>query len=273
MLPLCSKLSQFELVIPSLPGFPLSDRPDRPGVGIRAMAGAVHEVMRSFGFDRYLVHGTDLGTLVAYEMAHAHPGSVAGVHVSAAVMPFILAAPDDLSAEETQFVEQARLWMLTEMGYALEQGTKPQTLAYGLNDSPMALAAWLVDKLHGWSDCHGDLDAALGRDEVLTLLSLYWLTQTGGSAIRIYYESVRDSGGHGATKPNAPVIGPFTPSWSDVPVSVLTTPADMVPMPRSWAERMVHVDRWTELDRGGHFAEWEVSDLVAADIRAFAADL
>src|SRR5205814_2947480 len=122
-------------------------------MGVRAMAVGVHEVMRSLGYDRYLVHGTDLGTLVAYEMAHAHPDCVVGVHVSAAVMPFILGAPDDLSPAEAEFVERARLWMLTEMAYAFQHGTKPQTLAYGLNDSPMALAAWLVEKLRGWSDC------------------------------------------------------------------------------------------------------------------------
>src|SRR5205823_10613423 len=124
----------------------------------------------------------------------------------------------------------------TKMGHALQHGTKPQTLAYGLNDSPMALAAWLVEKLHVWSDSDGDIENAFARDDILTLVSLYWLTETGGSAIRIYCESVRDGGGRGSPHPRAPVIGPFTPSWSPVPVAVLTAPADMIPMPREWAE-------------------------------------
>jgi len=272
MLPLLKELDDFDLVIPALPGFPCSDRPMKPGVGVRAMAAAVHELMRVLGYESYVVHGSDLGTLVAYEMAYANPSAVAAVHVSAAVMPFILGAPDDLTSAEQRFVERARIWMLTEMGYALQHGTKPQTLAFGLNDSPVALAAWIIEKLHAWADCDGDVASVLGRDEILTLLSLYWFTHTGGSAIRIYYESVRDGGGHGTPHPRAPVIGPFTPSWSDVPVSVLTAPADMIPMPREWAARMVHVVRWTELNRGGHFAEWEVPALVAEDIRAFATE-
>ena len=272
MLPLVPELEDFDFVIPSLPGFPFYERPACPGVGVRAMAASVHELMSVLGYERYFVHGTDLGTLVAYEMACANPSAVAAVHVSAAVMPFILGAPDDLTTAEQQFVDRARIWMLTEMGYALQHGTKPQTLAFGLNDSPVALAAWIVEKLHAWSDCDGDVASVLGRDEILTLLSLYWFTGTGGSAIRIYYESVRDGGGQRTPHPRAPVIGPFTPSWSDVPVSVLTAPADMIPMPREWAERMVHVVRWTELARGGHFAEWEVPALVGDDIRTFMAE-
>jgi pimeloyl-ACP methyl ester carboxylesterase len=272
MLPLCRELDEFDVVIPALPGFPCSDRPTRPGMGIRTMAAAVNELMATLGYDRYLVHGTDLGTLVAYEMAHARPDAVSGVHVSAAVMPFILGAPDDLTPAEVEFVDRSRIWMLTEMAYALQHGTKPQSLAFGLNDSPIALAAWVVDKLRAWSDCGGDLETAITRDDVLTLLSLYWFTETGGSSIRIYYESVRDGGGHGEPNPRAPIIGPFTPSWSDVPVGVLTAPADMIPMPREWAQRMTRVVRWTELDRGGHFTEWEAPVLVANDIRAFATE-
>jgi pimeloyl-ACP methyl ester carboxylesterase len=273
MLPLSSELQGHDVIVPSLPGFPFSERPRRPGVGVRAMAAAVHELMQALNYDRYLVHATDLGTLVAYELAHAQPESVVGVHVAAAMMPMVFAAPDDLSPDEEAFVERAHVWMLTEMAYALQHGTKPLTLAYGLNDSPTALAAWLVEKLRAWSDCGGDIETAFARDDLLTLLSAYWLTETGGCAIRLYYESVRDGGGHGSPGPRAPVIGPFTPSWSEVPVSVLTAPADMFPMPREWAERMVRVVRWTELERGGHFPQWEVPAVVADDIRDFAASL
>jgi len=166
--------------------------------------------------------------------------------------------PDDLSEAEREFVANAQRWARDEMAYAMEQTTKPQTLAYGLNDSPVGLAAWIVEKFRRWSDCDGDVERSFSKDELLTNLTIYWVTGTINSSIRLYYESARDPGRWGR---------------ADVPTAYAMPPKDMFPTPREWVARSSRVDRWTELPAGGHFPEWEVPEALAADIRAFFGDL
>lgn len=241
----------FDVVVPSLPGYGFSDRPAEPGMNLARIGEILHALMTdTLGYDRYAIRSSDLGAGVAGALALAHPDAIIGTHMSG-TNPFLGPIPDDLSPAEEQFVARAQEWTQNEMAYAQQHTTKPQTVAYGLNDSPAGLAAWILEKFQTWSD--GGLDA-FERDDLLTNLSVYWFTQTIGSSVRLYYESMRSQGGWGQP---------------DIPTALAMLPADMFPTPQEWAERSSRIDRWTDLPRGGHFAEWEVPDLLAADIGEF----
>ena len=244
----------FDVVVPSLPGYGFSDRPTAPGMSLARIADRFHDLLtRQLGYARYATRSSDLGAGVASQLAVAHPEATIGAHMSGTT-PYLGEVPDALSPAEQEFVVNAQRWSQTEMAYAMEHSTKPQTLAYGLNDSPAGLAAWIVEKFWRWSDHGGDLDAAFTRDELLTNLTIYWATETINSSIRLYYETARDPGRYGRV---------------EVPTALLMSPKDLFPTPREWVERTSRVDRWTEIDRGGHFLEWEVPELVAEDLRAF----
>jgi microsomal epoxide hydrolase len=144
------------------------------------------------------------------------------------------------------------------------QSTKPQTLSYGLNDSPVGLAAWIVEKFYSWSDSRGNIERRFTRDELLTNIMIYWVTETIGSSTRTYLENARATYAHG---------GPRPPQRSEVPAAVAAFPGEMVHPPREWAERIVNLKRWTEMPQGGHFAAWEEPELFANDIREFASAL
>jgi pimeloyl-ACP methyl ester carboxylesterase len=245
----------FDVVVPSLPGYGFSDRPTAPGMSVGRIAGLFQTLMADeLGYRRYAGRGTDLGAGVLAQLAVAHGDALIGAHYSGTNPYLGNDIPDDLTDEEREFVANAQRWMQTEMAYAMEHSSKPQTLAYGLNDSPAGLAAWIIEKFRRWSDCEGDLESVFTKDELLTNLTVYWATETIGSSIRLYYETARDPGGWGK---------------SEVPTATLAFPRDMFPTPRSWVERSGRVDRWTEAAKGGHFPEWEVPESVAEDIRAF----
>jgi pimeloyl-ACP methyl ester carboxylesterase len=195
-----------------------------------------------------------MGAGVAVQLALAHPDSLIGLHLSG-TNPFIAYVPPDLSLAEKHFLKDAESWRNTEFGYAMVQSTKPQTLAYGLSDSPAGLAAWFVEKFRTWSDCDGNVEKRFTKDELLTNLTIYWATETINSSIRLYYESAHDRGAN----------------WGrvEVPTAMAMLPKDMFPTPREWANRSANVQRWTELPRGGHFGEWEEPELIANDIREF----
>jgi pimeloyl-ACP methyl ester carboxylesterase len=246
----------FDVVAPDLPGYGFSDRPTRPGVDNAAIAEWLHTLMtRELGHDRYAIRASDLGAGVASSLAMAHPEAVLGLHMSGS-NPFMDLdhLPEDLTPAEQQMVEDARRFRTEEFAYALLQVSKPQTPAFALNDSPAGLAAWIVEKYRAWSDCDGDVERVFTRDELLTNLTVYWATQTISSSMRLYYENFHASGG-----------------WGQIaaPVGLAMLPADMFRTPREWMERMGGFARWTELPRGGHFAEQEVPDLIADDLRAF----
>lgn len=246
--------ASFDVVAASLPGYGFSDRPAEPGMSIGPMAELFHTLMtETLGYERYGVRSSDLGAGVSSQLALLAPDSLIGIHTGG-TNPYIGEAPSDLSPAEEQFVQDAQAWMQGEMAYAMLHSTKPQTLAVGLNDSPAGLAAWIVEKFWRWGDHGGDLEGVFGRDALLTNLTIYWATETINSSIRLYYETVRNPGRWGA---------------SQVPTAMLMSPKDMFATPREWAERQGRVDRWTEIDRGGHFLEWEQPALVAADLRAF----
>lgn len=245
----------FHVVAPSLPGFGFSGQPAATGMGVRRVGALMSRLMTAtLGYARYAARGSDLGAGVLQQIALARPQELIGLHLSG-TNPFVAFRPNDMSAQEREFVARADQWMQSEMAYAMLHSTKPQTIAYALNDSPAGLAAWIFEKFHAWTDRKGDVLGRYDADKLLANLTLYWATQTIGSSMRLYAETARDQGAQ----------------WGrvDAPTAMLMTPFDMFPTPRAWAERSWNVQRWTEIERGGHFLEWEEPDLVARDIATF----
>ncbi len=248
----------FDVVAPSMPGYGFSDRPTKPGVARDRIADLFAALMtRVLGYERFAAHGGDWGSCVTEQLAIHHAASLAGIHLTD-VPNWHLSTikADDLSDDERAYWEAGQRWQREEGAYALIQGTKPQTLAYGLTDSPVGLAAWLVEKFRSWSDCDGDVERRFSKDELLTHITLYWVTNTINSANRLYYEARRHPSRDGAGR-------------SAVPAGVAISPKDLLLAPRVFAERFFDVRRWTEMPRGGHFAAWEEPELLAEDIRAF----
>jgi pimeloyl-ACP methyl ester carboxylesterase len=244
----------FDVVAVSLPGYAFSDRPTRPGMDVSRIARIVVDVMAELGYEKFAARGSDLGAGVLQQLALSAPERLVALHLSG-TNPYLGWVPDNLSAAESDFVSAAQQWNATEMAYAMEHSSKPQTLAFALNDSPAGLASWVLEKFRTWSDCDGDLDSVFSRDDLLTNLTIYWATQTIGSSIRLYYETAHSS----------------SAGWGrvEVPTGMAMSGADMFPTPREWVERSYQVTSWVDLPKGGHFLEWEVPDLVAADLRSF----
>lgn len=244
----------FDVIVPSLPGYGFSDWSTEPGMSVGRIADLFTQLMTTeLGYRRFAVRGSDLGSGVIQQFALAHPESLIGIHLSG-TNPWVGQIPDNLTEAEQAFVANAQRWMQQEMAYAMVHSSKPQTLAYGLNDSPTGLAAWIVEKFRAWSDCEGDLEKRFTKDELLTTLMIYWATETINSSMRLYYETMRHPGNWGRV---------------EVPTGMLMSPKDMFPTPREWAERFYQVTHWTNISRGGHFLEMEEPGLVVEDIRVF----
>ncbi|WP_245470082.1 epoxide hydrolase family protein [Mesorhizobium sp. M2C.T.Ca.TU.002.02.1.1] len=257
----------FNVVIPSIPGYGFSRRPTKAGLNLFAVADLWAELMGRLGYERYLAQGGDLGASVSTILAHAYPGNLAGVHlnfVPGSYSPSHDPGPGgDLTTEERAFLGEKARWADLHGAYSHIQGTRPQTLAYGLTDSPVGLAAWMIEKFRDWSDCDGDLDnAAFSRDEVLANISLYWFTRTVASSMRLYWET--------RARPLT-----FPPGARiEVPLAVALFPKELQMPPRSWVERVFrNVRRWTTMPCGGHFAAFEQPGLLAQDLRTFASEL
>jgi pimeloyl-ACP methyl ester carboxylesterase len=208
------------------------------------------------GYDRFAAAGGDIGSAVTRFLGLDHADRVVAIHRTDAGLPVFTGDPAELRDEERRYLEDVRRWAATEGAYAAMHRTKPQTLAYALNDSPVGLAGWIVEKFRAWSDCDGDVESRFTKDELLTNITLYWLTQTIGSSIRIYHE--------GAGIPPAEHARRV-----EVPCGFALFPRDLARAPRVWAERTANVARWTELPRGGHFGPFEEPELYAEELRAF----
>jgi pimeloyl-ACP methyl ester carboxylesterase len=211
----------------------------------------------TLGYQRFGAHGGDIGAGVTAWLAFDHPGRVVGIHVADVVRPWLGHGSAPLTPAEQAFVDEERRWMEAEGAYDHIQATKPQTLAYGLSDSPAGLAAWIVEKFRSWSDCGGEVERRFSKDELLTHVTIYWATGTIHSANRLYFEREREPR----------FLGPG--ERVEVPCAVSIFPADIDRPPREWAERAYNVARFGVMPRGGHFAEAEEPELVAQDIRAF----
>jgi pimeloyl-ACP methyl ester carboxylesterase len=248
----------FDVVIPSLPGFGFSGPIREPGWNSHRIATALAELMRRLGYERYGAQGGDFGAFVAPDLGRVDPDHVVGVHVNAATMGFIPFGdldPEELAAlseAERARVERMKAFLTDGNGYFQIQATRPQTLAYGLTDSPAGQLAWIVEKFMEWTHGDGLPEDAVDRDTILTNVMLYWLTGTAGSAANLYYESTHSYN---------------WPSPSSVPTGVAVFAEDIAV--RRYAEQANAIVHWSEFDRGGHFAALEAPDLLIADIRNF----
>lgn len=252
--------NSFDVIVPSLPGYGFSGKPFEKGMNAYQMAELMQTLMtEKLGYNKFMLRGSDVGGEVAKEWAISHPSSVTGLHLSGS-NPFILQVPENLSEAEKKFLEKAKQWVQAEGGYAMEQFTKPQTLAYGLNGSPVGLAAWIIEKFKSLSDNNGAVENKFSKDELLTNISIYWFTQTIGSSIRVYYESTH-------------VLSPNGIKKVKVPTAFMMQPKDIVVAPREWEARTYNIVRWNVNQSGGHFGEWEEPAAIANDIIAFRNEL
>jgi len=256
----------FHVVAPSLPGFGFSGKPAEIGYNPERMAHSLAALMDRLGYDRYGAQGGDWGAIINRILAFHYPERVIGLHSN-----FVLAAqPTDaevrarVPANDLALREARQAYMANEVGYQQIQGTKPQSLGVALNDSPAGLAAWIVEKFHGWSDLDptaaNPLEEKFSKDEMLTNISLYWFTGSITSSARIYYENR-----------NFPAREPL--GFVTVPTAGAVFPAEIYITPRLWAETQYNIVRWTLMPRGGHFAAMEEPELLLEDVREFFATL
>jgi pimeloyl-ACP methyl ester carboxylesterase len=251
----------FHLVCPSLPGYGFSEKPGHTGWGVERIARAWAELMARLGYRRYGAVGSDWGTSVSASLGQHDGAHVAGLHL---IPP--LAGPDpatlgDLTEAETAALDSLRHSAEWDSGYSAEHATRPQTIGYGLVDSPAALAAWIIEKFWSWADHDGDLSTVLSRDELLDNLMLYWLPGTGASSARLYWESIRQV--------NEWISGAAMDTV-DVPVGCSIFPRELQRPSRRWAEkRFTDIRYWNTPARGGHFAAFEQPELFVAEVRSF----
>jgi len=253
----------FHVICPSMPGYGFSGPTQEPGWDAQRVAEAEIELMKRLDYERYGAQGGDWGAIVSTQIGRLDPDHCCGIHLN---MPMALPPPggdpgEGLTDREKANLDEQEFFQAEETGYQRIQGTKPQTLGYGLNDSPAGLAAWIVEKFRTWSDCDGDVEKLFTKDELLANITLYWVTETINSSVRLYYESMR-SGRAG-----------FTQGRVEVPTGCANFPKEIYRPPRSWVERHYNVTRWTEMRVGGHFAPLEQPALLVDDIRAFFREL
>lgn len=245
----------FHVVCPSLPGYGFSDRPTEVGWKTPRIGAAWSTLMARLGYDRYGAQGGDWGASVTTCIGQLDPDHVVGIHLN-----MVIAFPDPSLGEPTEH-EQAALASLAhyqqqESGYSTQQSTRPQTLGYGLVDSPAGQAAWILEKFYAWTDCDGHPENVLTRDELLDNVMLYWIPGTGASSGRLYWESFNDF----TTKLGA----------VQVPVGAMVMPKEIIRPSRRWAEaRFPDIRQWNELDRGGHFAAFEQPEAFVDEVRSF----
>ena len=246
----------FHVVAPSLPGFGFSGKPTGTGWGVEKIGRAWGALMTRLGYTRWVAQGGDWGSAVTTAIGVQQLSGCAGIHLN---MPIGRPLPEDMVAPtppELKALTALKYYQDWDAGYSTQQRTRPQTVGYGLVDSPAGLAAWIFEKMWAWTDNRGSPFDALSRDPILDNLMLYWLPATGASSARLYWES----------------FGSFTPQQIDLPVAVSAFPKEILPTPRKWAERnypkLVH---WGEMEQGGHFAAWEQPYAFVRELRtAFA---
>ncbi|MEE3171604.1 MAG: epoxide hydrolase [Pseudomonadota bacterium] len=252
----------FHVITPSLPGFGFSSAPTQPGYSPEKIAHVLAALMEKIGYQRYAIAGGDWGAIINRYLAFNYPDRLIGLHSN-----MMLAGPPtdrEQRADVTQVEETARAargaYMQNERAYQQIQGSKPQTLGYGLNDSPTGLAAWIVEKFHGWTDmpqgATGYLDNHFTKDELLTNIAIYWFTGTITSSTRIYYENSK-----------TPIETPL--GFINVPTGAAIFPAEIFVTPRAWAEAAYDLRHWSVMSEGGHFAALEKPDLYLNDLQIF----
>lgn len=246
----------FDVIAVSIPGYPFTSFARQPGMGFARIADLVKKLMVDvLGYQRFAARGSDQGALVQQQMGLKYPQHLVGLHRTG-ITPFISPLPTDLTEAEKEYQQKVAAWAPQETLYARLHGLRPETLTPALADSPVGLASWIIEKFQRWGDCRGDVDAHFGIDKLLDNLSLHWFTGAGAASIRLYRElnSAWDTRGR-----------------VELPTAIVMPLHDAVtiPAPREWAERFYNVQRWTVMDKGGHFSEWEIPAAMADDIRQF----
>ncbi len=248
----------FDVIVPSLPGFGFSSSPKHSGVNNYYVSELWAKLMtEELGYSKFAAAGGDIGSGVTRYLALNHPEILTGIHLTdIGIIRNLMASHDDaeLSEEELQYKKNTPTWISNEGAYMAIQSTKPQTLAYGLSDSPVGLAAWIIEKFRGWSDCNGDLQKRYSMDELLTNIMIYWVTNTIGSSINTYYENTH----------SLPPMGRI-----DVPTGLALFPADILLPPKEWVHRNLNITRFTTMPNGGHFTAMEEPEIFAEEIKAF----
>lgn len=249
----------FHLIAPSMPGYGFSTAPREPGFDIRRVAETHVALMEQLGYARYGAQGGDWGAPASAWMAVLAPDRLCGIHLNMTLgrKPADPAKAAALTAEELRRLDRARKFRAAETGYQAIQGTKPQTLGYGLTDSPAGLAGWIAEKFRTWSDCGGNVESRFTKDELLANIMIYWINGNIAASTRLYYETLK-AGRFGAP-----------PGRVEAPTGFALFPGELALLPRSWTEEAFHVTHWTEMPRGGHFAALEEPTLLVDDIRAF----
>jgi pimeloyl-ACP methyl ester carboxylesterase len=242
-------LREVHVVVPCLPGYPYAGVPGSSGA---AMADPIAAMLAELGAERYVVSGGDIGSGVAEALARRSPDRVAALHLTDVPSSHLAAIdPESRTPDERRYAAAVEQWRMREGGYLAEQATRPNTLAAALGDSPAGLAAWIVEKLRGWSDCDGDVESVFPRDDLLTWVTLYWLTGSVGTSFAPY--ALREPPVHGRVA---------------APTAVTLFPVDPVHAPREYAQRTFDVRVWDEQRSGGHFAAWERPEAFVQGVRA-----
>jgi pimeloyl-ACP methyl ester carboxylesterase len=249
----------FTVIAPSLPGYGLSFAQGQKRFGVEEISDAFAALMTDvLGYRRFAAQGGDWGAFITTRLAHLHPERLVGLHVNMLPLrrdPKVVADP---APEERRYLEELAVWLKEETGYQSIQGTKPQTLAFGLTDSPAGLAAWIAEKFRTWSDCGGAVESAVSKDHLLANISLYWFTGAIGSSFWPYYARMHRPW----PIPDGATI--------DVPMGYCEFPREILRPPRSMAERMFRdIRRWSVMPKGGHFAAMEQPDALARELREF----
>jgi len=246
----------FHVVCPSIPGYGFSGPTNARGWDVQRVAEAEVELMKRLGYARYGAQGGDWGAMISTQIGRLDPAHCAGIHLNMAIA---FPAPDApaLTELEQKWVADFAAFQAGETGYQQIQGTKPQTLGYGLTDSPAGLCAWIVEKFRTWSDCGGNLESVYTKDELLANVTLYWVTKTINSSMRLYYETMK-SGRVGVTQGRV-----------EVPTALAIFPKEIYKPPRAWAEKSYNVKQFTVFEKGGHFAAMEQPKALLEDVRRF----
>lgn len=250
----------FDVVVPSLPGFGFSQAPLQPGVSAKRIAEIWLELMTGLGYSKFAAQGGDIGAGVSMWLARLYPEHVLGIqlnYIPGSYRPPTGPGISPASTEEQAYLSEAAAWAGVQGAYAVQQSTKPLTLAYSLTDSPVGLAAWIAEKFGGWSDSDGAIERVFTMDELLTDISLYWFSGSVEATLRIYKEN------------RAQPLVFVAQERVRPPLGMSLFPKELPTPPRSWVERVFDVRRWTSMPKGGHFAALEQPELLAEEIRAF----
>ena len=252
----------FTVVAPSSPGYGFSHVPQQRRLNIEDIASLFARLMTEvLEYPRFAAQGGDWGAFITARLGFAYPQEVVGIHLNMVPVAPHPSERADLSAAEVAFLSEAEAFRTEETGYQWIQGTKPQTLAYGLHDSPMGLAAWITEKFYTWTDCQGNLESRVSKDDLLTNIMLYWVTRTINSSFWLYYQMRHHPWRLGRGERIA------------VPTAVAAFPREILRPPREWAARVCNLQRWTAMPAGGHFAALEEPQALVEEIRAFYRDL